>query len=662
MHLQSFEAPRKLRDDLGGGVAAGALLLGAGLAALAVGPKGRLLLQPLSGEGGAVVEVALEGIQEIALLSKDIAVALDGERVLWALTDLGTSVKTQELARDVRALCARTAGESALALGDDGKARALSLSRGAVGVRAVGLRGALRACDVGDHVTYAVLDGKGGGQLRVHPGATPELGTSAKVTLPEGAARLDRVRGGQPLTVIWRRGEPLVCIVRGPSKLEARLAHLREAPADVAVIEGSLLVASPDGRIALYDEAALAAAGDAPLTPTSEAKLESAGEPQVLLAAVTKAGASAWVGTRAGEVLSIALSGAREKGDAKAAARKEQEASRPAEAPAVEAQGKPAKASGMPSEAERAEAREALKTELARVTMDHEKALAAAELIVAERIAMREQELTAQHQGAIATFERELALERAAHLKERAAREARELELAARQRATDDERRALESQTEATLAELGEMREARESAQQHAAALAEVIVSRDSEIASFKAQIGAVTAELGAAAAELTARVADHERDRRELGAARAELAAKEEELSRIEAEAREFARKLEMLGEQARGVEAELEARTQDRDALRAERDASEARLGAAEEQARAREAELATRTREREELRGEIDRLTSDLMRDRERFERPSLLDLALDGRLSLKHAREALDAVIQRLQSALFRGPRR
>jgi hypothetical protein len=666
MHLQSFEAPRMLRDDLGGGVSAGALLLGSGLAALSVGSKGRLLLQPLSGEGGAVVDLALAGIQEIALLSKDIAVALDGERVLWALTDLGTAVKAQKLARDVRALCARPTGESALALGEGGKARALSLSRGVVAVRAFGLRGTLRACDVGEHVTYAVVDGKGGGQLRVHPGATPELGTSAKVTLPDGAAGLDHVRGGQALTVIWKRGEALVCLVRGPSKLEARIAQLPEAPIDVAIIEGSLLVASPDGKLRLYDETALSAAGDAPLVSTSEVKLEFAGEMQVLLAAATKAGASAWIGTSAGSVLSIALAGARESADAKvdtkAAARKDREASRPAAPPATEVQSKPAKVSAAPSAAERAEGREALKAELARVTTEHEKALVGVEIAAAERLAAREQEFTAQRQEAIAALERELASERAAHLKERAAREAHELDLAARQRATDDERRAFESQTEATLAELGEMREALSSAQQHASALAEVILTRDAEITALKAELTAVTAEFGAAAAELTARALDHERDRRELVAARAARAAKEEELSRVEQEAQELGRTLEMLGEQARGVEAELEARTQDRDALRAELDAREARISSAEEQARARDLELATRTREREDLRGEIDRLTADLTRDRERLDRPSLIGLALDGRLSVKHARDALDAVIQRLQSALFRGPHR
>ncbi len=61
------------------------------------------------------------------------------------------------------------------------------------------MRGTLRGCDVGESVTYVVFDGDGGGQFRIHPGATPELGTSAKTSLPSEARELDLVRGGQAL-------------------------------------------------------------------------------------------------------------------------------------------------------------------------------------------------------------------------------------------------------------------------------------------------------------------------------------------------------------------------------------------------------------------------------------------------------------------------------
>jgi hypothetical protein len=349
MLIQSFEPPRKLHSDLGAGVSAGAVLQGSGLVALMTTRPVRLLVQPEGGAEGLSVDVSIESAQEIALLSKDVAVVLDGEHVLWAVSDLHAAVKLKPIARDVRALAARSHGESALAAGMDGKARAVTLSRGAVTSRAFGLRGGLRACDIGEQLTYAVVDGKSGGQLRIHPGVTPELGTSARVALPEGAAGLDRVRGGQKLTAVYARGEATVCVVRGPAPLAAKVVQLEAKPADVAVLDRYLLVAYSDGRLALYDGEAILRAGDAPLTATNVVALGGNGKPQVILAGVGKAGPALWVGTSTGEVFCVELH------DVSAEA-----APRPRAEPAARA-----KAAPEPSAEARASAQEALAREFA---------------------------------------------------------------------------------------------------------------------------------------------------------------------------------------------------------------------------------------------------------------------------------------------------------
>lgn len=306
MSLTTITTPKKC-IDLDAAVCSGAPLLGAGVIGILASGPARLALVPLGGGEGKVADLSIAAVQELALLSKDVAVVRDGDHALWALTDPFGALRVKQIARDVRALCMRPSGESAVALHLDGSATALSLSRQEVGTRTLAVRGTLRACDVGDSVTYVVIDGEGGGQLRIHPGATPELGTSARTTLPRESAELDRLRGGAALSVLWRRGAPALCVVTGsPSKLAARMVLLDGKPSDVAVLEDTLLVAFIDGRVALYDAAAVERAGDAPLTATSQVTLAARGKPRILLA-TAKGTPTLWIGTTAGEVLSASL-------------------------------------------------------------------------------------------------------------------------------------------------------------------------------------------------------------------------------------------------------------------------------------------------------------------------------------------------------------------
>src|SRR5688572_19766987 len=99
MLFQSFGAPRKRPSNLGAGVSAGALLLGQGLAVLISDSPCRMLMQPLDGSEGRVFDLALSGVQDLALLSKDVALVLERDHVLSALLDLNENVKVRQVTR-----------------------------------------------------------------------------------------------------------------------------------------------------------------------------------------------------------------------------------------------------------------------------------------------------------------------------------------------------------------------------------------------------------------------------------------------------------------------------------------------------------------------------------------------------------------------------------
>jgi hypothetical protein len=302
MPFKSLTSPRKIHS-LDAEIRGVAVLATPSLVAMVSTDPVRLGVCPVGGSSGKTTKVSLSAAEDVALLSKDVAAVRSDDNV-WALLDIVHTAKMDQVARDVRLLAPRPAGESALCLGWDGTATELKLAQHEVDARPFVLRGAVRAFDLTDAETYVVVDGGGeGGELRVHPGATPEPGASQRATLPRGAAQLDRIRGGQKLTAIYKRGGDSVCVVvKAAGRLAAKMITLEGPAADVAVLETSLFVAYPDGRAALYDGAAVEAAGAGPIAPTSTLKLGARGEPRVI-ATTAKGGATLWVGTSAGEMV-----------------------------------------------------------------------------------------------------------------------------------------------------------------------------------------------------------------------------------------------------------------------------------------------------------------------------------------------------------------------
>jgi hypothetical protein len=307
MPYKALSAPRK-HNDIGAEVRAGAVLLNPGLVAkVSTGPV-RLAVTPFGGTGGKITNVSLEGADGVALLSRDVALVRGSDDSVWALLDITHTPKMDQVGRDVRSLCMRPSGESALALGWDGSATSLKLNRFEVDARQFALRGAIRAADLTETETYAVVDGPDGGQLRIHMGATPEPAATGRVSLPSQAASFDRVKGGQRLTAIYKKGSRIVCLVTGgPARLTVKLVELDSEPNDVAVHETSLVAVFPDGSAVLYDADAIAAAGDSgPMAAKHSLSLGARGEPRTALLP-TKGSPTLWVGTAAGEVVSVSV-------------------------------------------------------------------------------------------------------------------------------------------------------------------------------------------------------------------------------------------------------------------------------------------------------------------------------------------------------------------
>jgi len=268
----------------------------------------RLVVQPVGGGSGKTTNVSLDSAEEVAMLSRDVALIRSGDDAVWALLGLTHSTKMDQVARDVRALCMRPTGETALALGWDGSATELRLNRHEVDARPFAVRGSIRAADLTETDTYTVVDGAGGGQLRVHPGATPELGATARVDLPAEALTCDRVRGGMRLSAVFKRGSAAVCLITGsPARYTARMVQLEAKALDIAVMDTSFVAVFADGRAALYDADAIAAATDgAPLQPKVAIALNTRGEPRTI-AVTGKTSPTLWIGTSSGEVLSVSV-------------------------------------------------------------------------------------------------------------------------------------------------------------------------------------------------------------------------------------------------------------------------------------------------------------------------------------------------------------------
>jgi hypothetical protein len=306
MPFKNITAPRKVHS-LDADIRGVAVLSSPALVAMVSTDPVRLGVCPVGGSAGKTTNVSLSSAEDVALLSKDFAL-VRSEDAVWALLDITHTPKMDQVGRDARLLAPRPTGETALTLRWDGGATELKVNGHEVEERPFVLRGTVRGFDLTEGETYAFVDSGGeGGELRVHPGATPEPGASHRASLPREAAKLDRIRGGQKLTAIYKRGSSAVCaVVKSGSRLDAKMIALDSPAADVAVLESSLFVAFADGRAALYDGAAIAGAGGAPLAPTATLQLGARGEPRVI-AIAGKASPALWIGTSAGEMISAAI-------------------------------------------------------------------------------------------------------------------------------------------------------------------------------------------------------------------------------------------------------------------------------------------------------------------------------------------------------------------
>jgi hypothetical protein len=306
MPFKAIATPKKLLS-LDAEVRGAAFLATPGLVAMVSHEPVRLGAIPTSGSNGKITNISLDGAESVALLSRDFAVVRSSDDAVWALLDITHTPKMDQVARDTRLLAARPTGETALAIGWDGTATEFRLNKHEVDARQFHLRGSVRACDIGDTETYVVVD-DAGGQLRVHPGASPEPGASLRCNLPAEAAKLDRVRGGQRLVAIYKPGATTVCLATGgPARLAAKLVELEVACTAVAVLDTSFVATFADGRAALYDSDAIAAATDgAPIQPKFTMQVPGKGEATTLML-TAKGGATAWFGTHGGDILSAPL-------------------------------------------------------------------------------------------------------------------------------------------------------------------------------------------------------------------------------------------------------------------------------------------------------------------------------------------------------------------
>lgn len=264
----------------------------------------KLVLHPTGGGSARTTGVSLDSADEVALLSREVAVVRSGDEI-WGLQNLSHSAVMDQVAREARQLCSHPSGKTALVVHWSGQASELKIGQREVIGRPFALRGAVRACDVGLTETFVAVDGTDGGELRIHPGANPEPGATARATLPREAKEFDKLRGGRDLSALFKAGKSSVCIVqRRGNAHTAKMIELESAPIELGVVETSLFAAYRDGTFVLYNNDSLSAEG-AP-QPTSTLRLPTRGEARTLIF-TGKSVPTAWLGTESGEVVQVTV-------------------------------------------------------------------------------------------------------------------------------------------------------------------------------------------------------------------------------------------------------------------------------------------------------------------------------------------------------------------
>jgi hypothetical protein len=305
MPYKSLSSPRKV-ESLDAEIRGAASVDKPGLVAMISASPARCAVVPIDSGTNKVVNLSLGEGDEVALLSRDVAL-VRSESDVWAVLDIHHRAKFERVASNVRALSGKSSGERALALTWDGNALELSLSGHEVSERPFVLRGNVKLADVGPAETTVVVEVPGGLELRQHPGTTPEPGANGRTSLPAEAKRFDRLKSGHALNVLYKKGDSGVCLVtqRG-GRLASKMVDVGAPIVSAAVSESSLVVGYDDGRVALFDGAAIEGGTGGRLTATHALSLNARGEPTTMLI-TNKGSAVVWVGTSAGEVIRVSL-------------------------------------------------------------------------------------------------------------------------------------------------------------------------------------------------------------------------------------------------------------------------------------------------------------------------------------------------------------------
>ena len=248
-----------------------------------------------AGTGAKIHNITMGDVSDIVLLSRDMAI-IQSSSETWQVLDLSHKPRVDPLGNDVRSLVGPQ-GEQALVLRWDNTADALTPGKNEIALRNFALRGDHRSIDLGENECYVVADG-GEGEFRIHPGATPEQGSLAKVALPAGSKGFDRLRGSKFLSAAFKRGGNSVAIIRrAGNRVEPKLLHLEAQIADIVIQESSMIVVAKDGRAILYDSESLDKA-TSNAVPKAELSLGCSGEPKTAVGAR----GNLFVGTTTGEI------------------------------------------------------------------------------------------------------------------------------------------------------------------------------------------------------------------------------------------------------------------------------------------------------------------------------------------------------------------------
>lgn len=267
-----------------GAVTGGAYNKALSAVAMASNNPVQVALLPLNGVNPKIQSVGLDAVTEIAYLNRAMAIVKTADAV-WALLDIEHKPKIEELHQDSKALVTKSTGGMALGLRWDGKGLEYLPGKGDVAVREFAIRGDTKCADVGETECYAVTEG-GDGEFRIHPGSTPEQGSTAKIALPPGSGKLDRVKGGKFFSVVYKRGNPnIVCVRRAGNRLEAKAVTMPFPPTDIVVAETSMIAMAADGRVVLFDAVAVDKATASNIQPTWEGPIGCRGEPTVCVVA-----------------------------------------------------------------------------------------------------------------------------------------------------------------------------------------------------------------------------------------------------------------------------------------------------------------------------------------------------------------------------------------